>query len=147
MPTLTEIRAAIDNTVQNAIPTVGAKSGLRGYNQVTDVTQLPAMVVMPSRDTADFTGAMGRGLDTWRFDLYLLVQRGDVQVAQAALDEYVSGSGSRSLRQIFYEDSTLGGVVDDAFCEGIREYGGKFQTARIDHVGAIVRLTVRASGK
>lgn len=141
MPTLTEIREAIDNTVQNRI------AGLRGFDEVTDVAQLPAMVVMPARDTADFTGAMGRGLDVWRFDLYILVQRGEGSAAQKALDQYVSGSGPRSLRQCFYENSDLGGVVDDASCEGIREYGGKFQTARIDHVGAIVRLTVRTSGK
>lgn len=141
MPTLTEIRAAIDNTVQSRIP------GLRGFNEVTDVTQLPAMVVMPARDTADFNGAMGRGMDTWRFDLYLLVQRGEASVAQAALDQYVSGSGPRSLRQCFYENADLGIGVDDSHCEGVREYGGKFQTARIDHVGAIVRLTVRTSGK
>jgi hypothetical protein len=141
MPTLTEIRTAIDNTVQHAIP------GLRGFNEVTDVTQLPAMVVMPARDTADFTGAMGRGLDIWRFDLYLLVQRGESTVAQAALDKYVSGSGDRSLRQVFYENPSLGLDDTDAMCEGVREYGGKFQTARIEHIGAIVRLTVRTSGK
>lgn len=142
MPTLSEIRVAIDNTVQNRIPT------MRGFNDVTDVAQLPAMVVMPARDTADFNGAMGRGLDTWRFDLYILVQRGEASVAQNSLDQYVSGSGPRSIRQCFYENHDLGlGDEVDAHVEGVREYGGKFQTARIDHVGAIVRLTVRTSGK
>lgn len=142
MPTLGEIRRAIDNTVQQRIP------GLRGFNDVTDVIQVPAMVVMPARDTADFTGAMGRGLDTWRFDLYLLVARTESSVAQGALDQYVSGKGPRSVRQVIYENSDLGlGDDVDAFVEGIREYGGKFQTARIDHVGAIVRLVVRTSGK
>lgn len=142
MPTLGEIRRAIDNTIQNRI------TGLRGFNDVTDVIQVPAMVVMPARDTADFTGAMGRGLDTWRFDLYLLVARTESSVAQGALDQYVSGKGPRSVRQVIYENSDLGlGDDVDAFVEGIREYGGKFQTARIDHVGAIVRLVVRTSGK
>jgi hypothetical protein len=141
LPTLTEIRTAIDNTVQNKIP------GLRGYGAVPGVDQLPAMVVMPARDAADFTGAMNRGMDTWRFDLYILVQAGEIGTAQQQLDQFVSGSGDRSVRQCFYEDNTLGGVVDDAFCEAVRDYGGKFQSARIDHVGAIVRLTVRASGK
>lgn len=141
MPTLTEIRIAIDRTVEHKIPSI------RGFAQVSDVTQVPAMVVMPARDAADFTGAMGRGLDTWRFDLYVLVQAGEITVAQGALDQYLSGSGDRSLRQCFYEDNTLGGVVDDASCETVREYGGKFQTARVDHVGAIVRLIVRTSGK
>ncbi len=141
MPTLGQIRAAIDNTVQNNIP------GLRGFNDVADVIQVPAMVVMPARDTADFNGAFGRGMDTWRFDLYVLVARSESSVAQDALDQYVSGTGARSLRRVLYEHSDLGIGVDDAHVEGIREYGGKFQTARIDHVGAIVRLTVRTSGK
>lgn len=142
MPTLTEIRKAIDNTVQRAIP------GLRGFNDVADVVQVPAMVVMPSRDTADFNRTMGRGLDIWRFDLYVLVPRTEGSVAQAALDQYVSGYGPRSLREVFWNDPTLGlGDETDANCEGVREYGGKFQTARIDHVGAIVRLIVRTPGK
>lgn len=142
MPTLGEIRRGIDNTVQNRIPAI------RGFNDVTDVVQVPAMVVMPARDTADFTGAMGRGLDTWRFDLYILVARSESSVAQGALDQYCSGSGPRSIRQVIYENPDLGlGDDVDAQVEGIREYGGKFQTARVDHVGAIVRLTVRTSGK
>jgi hypothetical protein len=142
MANFSEIRAAIDNTVQNRIPT------MRGYNEVKDVVQLPAMVVMPARDTADFSGAMGRGMDVWKFDLFVLVQRGEGSVAQAALDQYVTGSGARSLRQVFYENADLG-LTDgtDANCDGIRDYGGKFETARIDHVGAIVRLTVRTPGK
>lgn len=142
MPSLSEIRRAIDNTVQQNIP------GLRGFNDVADVIQVPAMVVMPARDTADFNGAMGRGLDTWRFDLYVLVARTEGSVAQQALDKYVSGSGERSIREVIYMNHDLGlGDETDAHVEGVREYGGKFQTARVDHVGAIVRLTVRTTGK
>lgn len=142
MATLTEIRRAIDNTVQHNI------DGLRGFNDVQDVVQVPAMVVMPARDTADFNGAMGRGMDTWRFDLYLLVQRGEAGAAQAKLDAYVDGSGPRSVREVIFKNPDLG-LSDgtDAQVEGVREYGGKFQTARIDHVGAIVRLTVRTPGR
>lgn len=142
MPTLTEIRKAIDNTVQRAIP------GLRGFNDVPSVAQVPAMVVMPARDTADFNRTMGRGLDTWRFDLFVLVPATESSVAQGALDQYVSGYGERSIRQVFWNDPTMGlGDDTDAHVEGIREYGGKFQTARVDHVGAIVRLIVRTPGK
>lgn len=139
---LSEIRAGIDNTVQNSI------SGLRGFNDVSDVVQVPAMVVMPARDTADFNQSFGRGA-TWRFDLYLLVAKGEASVAQQALDQYLSDDGPRSIRRVFYENPDLGlpGKIDDAHCEGVRDYGGKFATARIDHVGAIVRLTVRTSGK
>lgn len=141
MSTLTQMREAIDNTVQNRI------DGLRGFNDVTDVTQLPAMVVMPARNTADFTGAMGRGMDVWNFDLYVLVARGEVTVAQNALDQYISGSGDRSIRRVIFENPDLGLSDCVATVMGVAEYGGRFQTARIEHVGAIVRLMVRTSGK
>lgn len=142
MPTLGEIRQAIDNTVQQNIP------GLRGFNDVPAVTQVPAMVVMPARDTADFSKTFGRGLDVWRFDLYILVAATESSVAQRALDQYVSGYGDRSLRQVFWNNPNIGlGDETDVHCEGVREYGGKFQTARVDHVGAIVRVVVRTPGK
>jgi hypothetical protein len=80
MATLSEVKDALDRTVENRIP------GIKGYADITDVTQVPAMVVMPARDTADFTGAMGRGLVTWRFDLYVRVARGEVTRAQNKLD-------------------------------------------------------------
>lgn len=142
MPSLGQIRAGLDDTIQNAIP------GLRGFNDVADVVQVPAVVVMPARDTADFNRTMNRGLDTWRFDLYVLVPRTESSVAQRALDQYVSGSGERSIRRVIWENPNIGlGDDTDAHVEGIREYGGKFQTARVDHVGAIVRVTVRTPGK
>jgi hypothetical protein len=87
-------------------------------------------------------------MDTWRFDLYILVQRGESGSAQKSLDAYVTGSGERSVREVIYNTPNLGlGDGTDAQAEGVREYGGKFQTARVDHVGAIVRLTVRTPGR
>jgi hypothetical protein len=103
---------------------------------------------MPARETANFDGAMGRGMDTWRFDLFVLVQRGEFSVAQKQLDEYLSGSGDKSIRQVFFNNADLGlGDGTDANVDGVRDYGGKFETARMQHVGAIVRLTVRTPGK
>lgn len=141
MASLSEIRDGIQTVLLAAIPDVSV------YAQVPDVTQLPAVVVMPARDSADFSGAMNRGLDIWSFDLYVLVALGEATVSQQALDQYVTGSGPRSLRQVFWDHDGLG-LTDGttAFAAGVREYGGKFQTARIDHVGAVVRLTVRTTG-
>jgi hypothetical protein len=142
MATLGEIKDGLDRTVEQRIPAI------KGYADITDVVQVPAMVVMPARDTADFTGAMGMGLVTWRFDLYILVARGEVTTAQNKLDQFISPSGDLSIPQAIYNHGDLG--LDDgtdAFVEGVREYGGKFQTARIDHVGAILRVVVRTPGK
>lgn len=142
MATLGVIKDALDRTVENRLPEI------KGYGDISDVVQAPAMVVMPARDTADFTGAMGRGLVTWRFDLYILVARGEVTVAQNKLDLYISPSGEKSIPEVLFHNADLG-LTDgtDAFVEGVREYGGKFTTARIEHVGAILRVIVRSPGK
>jgi hypothetical protein len=85
---------------------------------------------------------------TWRFDLYVLVARGEVTVAQNKLDLYINPSGDQSIPEVLFRNADLG-LSDgtDAFVEGVREYGGKFTTARIDHVGAILRVVVRTPGK
>lgn len=145
MASLAEIRTALKETLRTAIP------GLNVYAEVPDVTQLPAVVVLPAATTAtglacDFNGAFGRGLDTWHLDVYVLVARSESVLAQQALDQYVTGTGPKSVRRIVYESPTLG-LADgtDAHVEGIRLYGGEFMTANIQHVGAVVRLTVRTS--
>lgn len=145
MASLAEIRAALRTTLKNAI------DGLNVYGEVPDVTQVPAVVIMPSAPSTsamacDFNGAFGRGLDTWHLDLYVLVARTESTLTQRALDQYVTGTGPKSIRRIIYESPDLG-LSDgtDAHAEGILMYGGEFQTAKIPHVGAVVRLTVRTS--
>lgn len=145
MASLAEIRTALRTTLRAAIP------GLNVYAEVPDVNQVPAVVVMPAAASVsglacDFNGAFGRGLDTWHIDLYVLVARVEVVLAQKALDDYVTGTGPKSIRRIIYDSPDLG-LSDgtDAHAEGILMYGGEFQTAKIPHVGAVVRLTVRTS--
>lgn len=146
MASLTEIRAAIRTVLKANL------ADLNVYSEVSDVEQLPAVVVMPAFDPStsgmvcDFNGAMGRGLDTWHIDLYVLVGRGDAVLAQKQLDQYVTGTGPKSIRRIVYQNSSLG-LSDgtDAHAEGVRQYGGKFNAAQIQHVGAVVRLTVRTT--
>ncbi|MFH8405572.1 hypothetical protein ACH4FX_12465 [Streptomyces sp. NPDC018019] len=146
MATLGEIKQAVKATLKAHIPRLNV------YGDVPDVSQLPAVVVLPAKSSAgglvcDFNGAMGRGLDTWRLDLYVLVSRTETTLGQQSLDAYVSGAGKRSLRRVFFEHSDLG-LSDgtDAHPEGISDYGGNFATASIDHVGAVVRLIVRTTG-
>lgn len=145
MASLAEIRSALRTTLSEAIPRLNV------YAEVPDVSQLPAVVVLPAAASVsglacDFNGAFGRGLDTWHLDLYILVARTEAVLAQKALDQYVTGTGAKSIRRIVYESPDLG-LLDgtDAHAEGIHMYGGEFQTAKIPHVGAVVRLTVRTS--
>lgn len=145
MASLTEIRAALKATLKDNI------AGLNVYSEVSEVQQTPAAVAIPASQTAggmtcDFDGAFGRGLDTWHIDLYVLVSRTDAALAQKMLDQFVTGTGPKSIRRVIYENPDLG-LDDGTDCHaaGVRAYGGHFETASIQQMGAVVRLIVRTS--
>lgn len=139
MASLTEIRDALAETLTDAI------SDVQGYARVADVAQVPAIVVMP--DSCNFDGAFQRGMDEWVLNVCILVARKSFDSSQHELDQYVTGAGNKSIRQCVYTNPTLG--LDDgtdAHASGVRGYGGGFDTARVEHVGAIVKVTVRTPG-
>lgn len=143
MASLAEIRAALKATLKAAI------TDLNVYSEVSDVQQLPAVVVMPTPPTVsgyvcNFNGAFGRGMDEWTLDLYILVGRTDGALAQQKLDQYVTGKGPKSVCQILFSNAAIG-LADgtDVTPEGITDYGGAFASAGIAHVGAVLRITVR----
>lgn len=138
MSSITAMRDAIQTTVGNAI------AALHVYATVPDVVNLPALVVIPG--PADFMGAMGRGLDTHTFNLCLLVSNREAGLAQDELDEFVTGAGSKSVRQAIWQTKNLGLADVDAGVTGMSSYGGQFETAKVEHVGAILTLTARTSG-
>lgn len=60
-----------------------------------------------------FDTAMGRGQDELAVTCWLIVARADDQAGQKAVREYMSGSGSRSIRTAIRTDKTLGGSASD----------------------------------
>lgn len=138
MATLSAIRDAIASTLDAAIPT------LHCYDTVPDVANLPAVVVIPA--TTDFVAAMGRGTDTHTLNLYVLAAYMNADLGQAALDELVAGSGAKSIRQVIWNNRSLGLVQTDAHISGMSGYGGNFNLAQVEHVGAILTAIVHSSG-
>jgi hypothetical protein len=145
MATLTEIRNALKATIKAAVPE------LNSYGMVVDVQQAPAVVITPAPASTtgfscNFNGAFGRGMDEWTFDLIVMVSRVDAVLAQKQLDQYVTGKGPKSLRQIIFQNPTAG-LTDgtDIQAEGIREYDAlmPMNAAGIQYVGAALRITVR----
>lgn len=121
--------------------------GLITYDTLAGVTQVPAAIVLPSpKQTADFTGAFQRGLDTWFFDVYVLVGIGEYASAQNHLDSYLTGSGANSIRQVLYLNPTCGLPDTDFFVSGITDYGGQHSAAAVEHIGACLKVTARTSG-
>jgi hypothetical protein len=135
-PTLAEIRAAFKATMEVAIP------DLTVYDIVPDTVNLPCVYVLPSTATYDFS--LRAPEDVWIFDLNVLVSKGDSEIAQNTLDEFISSSGDNSIRAAVLRFQDLGlqrrGVR--AHITGMSGYGGQFAAAGIDNIGATLRLEV-----
>lgn len=131
--TISQVRDAI-KTVLNA-----NINDLRVYDTVPEVTNVPAVVVEPS-------GATFQGFNSlcsqWNYDLFVLVSRVDAGRGQDALDAYIDGAGVRSIRQVIFNNPTLGLTGVDATVEAMRSYGGTFESTGVKYIGAILRVTV-----
>lgn len=137
MASLAQVRTGLKTTI--ASPT-----GLIGYNQVPEVANLPAFVVVPRE--IDFAVAMGRGVDVYEFDVIVLVSRRDDGLAQTDLDAYVTGAGSSSIRQAVWNGRTLGLADTDAHVYRMESYGAQWDIGEINHVGAALKVRVTTPG-
>lgn len=84
MTTLKAMRDALKATIKASVP------GVIIYDTVPDVSQLPAVVVEPLK--AD-SGSFRSGLDTWLFDITIMVSRQETSVSQNLLDDLLDGEG------------------------------------------------------
>ena len=139
MASLQAIRDAVKVTLENNIARITT------YDTVPDASNLPAVIVIP--DSANFDVAMGRGTDTWEFNLYVLVSEGDMGLAQDALDDYVSGAGEASIRATIFANKDLGLDGVNAHITAMTEYNAKFTNSDLPHVGGVLRLVVHTSGR
>lgn len=137
MASLQAIRDGIRDTIKDGIE-------IEVYDTVPDVAVVPAVVVWPKE--TDFNQAMGRGVDRYEIDLYCLAQRAVASEGQDDLDALITGAGPRSIRQVIFQNRTLGLADTDAHVSGMSQYGGSFDTAVVKHIGAVLRLVVVTSG-
>jgi hypothetical protein len=138
LATLEEIRDGIKSTLKASL------SNLHVYDTVPDVTNLPAVVVMPDpENTVDFATSFRRGHDEWHILLFILVPSQDRRAAQDQLDRFLTGAGPKSVREVIYNNPGLG-LIDgtDATVVGAKSYGGNFDSANTSMVGVILRLKV-----
>lgn len=138
MATLAAIRTAIKTTITATLANVNV------YPKVPEDPQPPCICVVPV--DADFNVAMGRGTDTWNFDLHVMVPFGEGISAQDSLDPLVDGSGTKSIRQIIFNARTLGLANTNAHISHMSDYGGRMESVGVPHVGATLRLVVHTPG-
>lgn len=141
-PTLGELRDAVKATLCTALPE------MTGYDTVPDATNLPCFIVRPI--SAVYAHSVGTPEDTWPLDLYVLVSLGDSGLGQDLLDDYLSSGGPKSIRDAIRRTPDLG-IIDRAanvraYVTDMSNYGGQFEAASIQHIGAVLRLLVTIRG-
>jgi hypothetical protein len=108
-------------------------SGMSVYSYVPDSIEPPTAVV-GVMSSVDYDSTMSRGSDLYEIPLYLYVSRVDAELSQDSLDEFLAGSGSKSIKQAIEGDSTLGGVVSSARVVEASNYG-VYTINSIDYLG------------
>ena len=138
MASFSTIRTAIKTTLADNI------SGLRVYDTIDDMINVPACVVVPT--SIDFNEAMARGTDKYDFDVLVVVSRADSRSGQNQLDSFINGSGSNSIRQVIFQNSTLGQSDTSAVVTTMSDYGGTYAVNGVESIGARLGVTVYTKG-
>lgn len=145
MASMALLKRALADTIEEHI----TSKEVNVFTYIPDLIQTPAVMIDPHM--SKFDGAMARGDDMWRFNVYIVVQRGDAENSQDELDSFLESAGPRSVREALFNNPSLGVDEDEhgfvqAFVSGCHEYGGGYRDARIDVVGAILRVDVHTDG-
>jgi hypothetical protein len=110
------------SAIRNGLATrLGTIAGLRTSAFMPDNPNPPIAIVMPS--TVSYDDTFHRGMQTYVFNVLVIVGRVDERTAQSSLDGYVSSTGSSSIKLAIEGDKTLGGVVFDTRVTEMRNYG------------------------
>lgn len=123
--------------LRNGIATrLEAISGLRVHARAVEAIALPAATVRRSAIAYDSTFA--RGSDDMTFVVTLYVSAADFDRAQRELDDYLAGSGAKSVKAVIEADQTLGGVANFARVvsageDGLTNYAGQ-QCLAVDFI-------------
>lgn len=139
-PNISDLRQALADTI-SAGTTI---QPLYTYGNVVETIELPAAVVEPY--SGDFVVTLNRGLDTFDFNIFVLVSRADPTSAQPVLDSLVSGTGQDSIRMAIYNNPTLGlGAAVEATVHSMKGYGGSLEGYGLPHIGAVLQVQINVS--
>jgi hypothetical protein len=96
-------------------------SGLRTSAFMPDNPNPPIAVVMPS--SISYDDVFKRGMQTYIFNVLVIVGRVDERTAQSNLDGFVSSTGASSIKLAIERDKSLGGKAFDTRVTEMRNYG------------------------
>ena len=147
---------AIRSGLAAALETIPKLVVVRNLAEVTTLADGGGAVI--GGPIADYTGAMGRGLVTWNYPIYMLVPTSNYDAATELLDEFVAASGDRSIPGLLWDKGreTAGGlgILDsngkpdvDAHINELTAYGITFDVVGIPHLAAVLNCVVHTPGK
>ena len=96
-------------------------TGLRTTATIPDNPNPPIALISPN--TVQFDDVFKRGMQTYSFNILLIVGRADERSAQNSLDAYCASTGSSSIKLAIESDKSLGGKVFDTRVTEMRNYG------------------------
>lgn len=115
-PTFTAVRQALATTLATQI------TGLRSVASRIQVNP-PAAVVMPVTGTFAYYSQDFGGSLKFMLRAIVLVSEADSSSGMDLIDPYVATTGAQSVWAAVQRDTTLGGVVQDAFVSEVTAYG------------------------
>lgn len=103
--------ATVDQINDGLKANLATITGLRTYDHVPDTFATPCAVVM--FNSVDYANSFRQGNPRYSFLVTLIVGRASERAAQIALGEYLSDSGTKSVRAAIEADSQLNGKAQD----------------------------------
>jgi hypothetical protein len=114
MALLSELRTGIATNLATV-------AGLRTAATMPDNPSPPIAIVIPS--TISFDDTFQRGMQTYAFNVLIVVGRADERTAQNKLDAYCASTGTSSIKLAIEKDKSLGGKAFDVRVSEMRNYG------------------------
>lgn len=127
------------STVRTGLVTrLNTISGLTALSYIPEHITPPIALV--DQLEIEFDASMGRGLDTAFVDVMLIVPRQDAQSGQSALDGYLAGTGTGSIKAAIESDKTLGGACSTL--QVLSASPGTYQSQGIDFLAYRYRIKI-----
>jgi hypothetical protein len=114
MASVTDLRTGIATNLATI-------TGLRTAATMPDNPSPPIAIVIPS--TISFDDTFQRGMQTYSFNVLVIVGRADERTAQNNLDGFCASTGPKSIKLAVEKDKSLGGKAFDVRVTEMRNYG------------------------
>lgn len=134
--------ASVSSIVSGMATRLESISGLRVQEQVLDTAPVPVALIGPP-SSISYDEVMARGADLYTFSVRVLVARASERSAQVSLFDYLSGTGTKSVKAAFEADKTLDGSADT--CRVTAATGiGIYSYGEVDYLGSDFTVEVIA---